>query len=81
MVMRNVRKVSLGYSHTGVIDQKDQVWMCGFNGKYGALGNTEYRNCRRLRKMKQGGFRVKNLKLQADRAVLVSDGGDVLVWG
>ena len=81
MVMRNVREVSLGYSHTGVLDQKDQIWMCGFNGKYGALGNTEYRNCRRLRKMKQGGFNVKNLKLQADRAVLVSDGGDVFVWG
>ena len=31
--------------------------------------------------MKQGGFNVKNLKLQADRAVLVSDGGDVFVWG
>lgn len=31
--------------------------------------------------MKQGGFSVKNLKLQADRAVLVSDGGDVFVWG
>ena len=81
MVMRTVREVSLGYSHTGVIDQKDQIWMCGFNGKYGALGNTEYRNCRRLRKMKQGGFSVENLKLQADRAVLVSDGGDVFVWG
>ena len=81
MVMRNVREVSLGYSHTGVIDQKEQVWMCGFNGKYGALGNTEYRNCRRLRKMKLGGFSVKKLELQADRAVLVSDGGDVFVWG
>ena len=80
-VMKNVRKVSLGYSHTGVLDLDRQIWMCGFNGKYGALGNTEYRNCRRLRKMKQGGFNVKNLKLQADRAVLVSDGGDVFVWG
>ena len=81
MVMRNVREVSLGYSHTGVIDQKEKVWMCGFNGKYEALGNTEYRNCRKLRKMKLGGFSVENLKLQADRAVLVSDGGDVFEWG
>ena len=79
--MRNVRKVSLGYSHTGVIDQKDQIWMCGFNGKYGALGNTEYRNCRRLRKMKLGGFSVKKLELQADRAVLSVMGGWCLCGG
>ena len=31
--------------------------------------------------MKLGGFSVKKLELQADRAVLVSDGGDVFVWG
>lgn len=31
--------------------------------------------------MKQGGFSVKNLKLQADRAVLVSDGGGCVCVG
>ena len=31
--------------------------------------------------MKLGGFSVKDLELQADRAVLVSDGRNVFVWG
>lgn len=70
-VMENVRKVSLGYSHTGVLDLNQQIWMCGFNGKYGALGNKDMRNRRKLRKIKMNSFGVKDLVLEADRTVVI----------
>lgn len=70
-VMENVKKVSLGYSHTGVLDLNRQIWMCGFNGKYGALGNKDIRNRKRLRKISIRGSDLKNFVLGADRTVII----------
>ena len=45
--------------------------MCGFNGKYGALGNKDMRNRKRLRKIRIRGSDLKNFVLGADRTVII----------
>lgn len=77
-VRKNVCNVSLGYSHTGVLDLKRQVWMCGFNGKYGALGDENSCNCKKIVKIIS---EVNSLKLRADRAVAVTDKEELFGWG
>ena len=80
-VLRNVQTVSLGYSHTGVLDLNGQVWMCGFNGKYGCLGNGNIQNRRKFLKINLLGSNVKELKLQADKTVVVNESGEAVGWG
>ena len=77
-VKRDVRKVSLGDSHTGIITCDGRLWMTGFNGKYGSLGDGKTENRRRIEMVGSG---AEDLTLGADRAVWVTDQRKMFICG
>lgn len=78
LVKQDVRKVSLGDSHTGIITCDGRLWMTGFNGKYGSLGDGKTENRRRIELVGSG---VEYLALGADRTVWVNEQGKVITIG
>lgn len=78
LVKRDVQKVSLGDSHTGIITCDGRLWMTGFNGKYGSLGDGKTENRRRIEMV---GYGVEYLALGADRTVLINEQGNVFGSG
>lgn len=80
-VLKNVQTISLGYSHTGVLTLNGKVWMCGFNGKYGSLGNRDSRNHRKFLKIDLADSAVKKLQLYANKTIIVDGNQKVFGWG
>ena len=70
--------MSLGDSHTGIITCDGRLWMTGYNGKYGSLGNGKTENRRRIEMV---GCGMEYLTLGADRAVLINEQGNVFGSG